>query len=394
MDLLARGGLRALVYLGPGRPEALPWEAVSFLREAAHDELIGFDLPEEVVLSLRQALGGRSVAQLRKGDASAAGGWQVEGTGQVQGHRQVQGSWCLLFCADHARDIAEGASLLSPPGPTLLVPTGADLRREAIILELELLYDLTATLRRECPWDRAQTLESLVHYTLEETYELVDAVLSPEVEEAGQDHVADELGDLLFQVYFLAQVGEESGRFDLGQVARGIRTKLVRRHPHIFADVTADTPEDVRRNWDRIKRDTEGRTGIFHHVPHSLPSPLLAQKLQARAAEVGFDWPDAAGPLAKVQEELGELRGELPDGAVADEVGDLMFALVNLARKLRVDPELALRGAAQRFRGRVELAADLAARDGKAWPVLSLDEQEGYYQRAKALLTAGAGSPE
>jgi len=288
------------------------------------------------------------------------------------------------------------------------------MQREAVVHELERLYDLTRRLRRDCPWDRRQTQEDIVAYTLEETYELVDTVRHRATR--GDAAVCGELGDLLFQVYFLACVAEDDGLYDLGDVASGIHTKLVRRHPHIFGEASADTPDDVRRNWDAIKRESEGREGIFHDIPEAFPSTLLAQKLQQRAAAIGFDWVDAAEVLAKVKEETAEIEYELgpadePAPAdlaprrdratgsqqetgshqapvddqekVAAEVGDLLFSVVNLCRKLKVDPELALRHSAFRFRERVEAAAGAAGADGLLFEELGLEEQEAYYQRAK-----------
>ncbi len=197
-----------------------------------------------------------------------------------------------------------------------------------------------------------------------------------------------ELGDLLFQVYFLASVAEEQGLYDLGDVAAGIHAKLVRRHPHIFGEAQAETPEDVRKTWDAIKRESEGREGIFHDVPAAFPSTLLAQKLQQRAAAVGFDWEHAADVMAKVEEETAEIaRGDWPTGGdperLAAEIGDLLFSVVNLARKLKVDPELALRRSALRFRERVEAAARAAGEDGRVFEDMELHEQETYYQQAK-----------
>lgn len=292
-------------------------------------------------------------------------------------------------------------------------------RRETILAALGRLYDLTGTLRQLCPWDREQTQEDIVAYTLEETYELVDAVREGGPEH--HDHVCDELGDLLFQVYFLAQVAEQAGWYDLGEVADGIREKLVRRHPHIFAGATAETPADVKRTWDAVKRHTEGREGIFHAIPASLPGTLYAQKLQQRAATVGFDWIEARQVLDKIREETDEIdaamaqsaaqanvaerpdRAERPDhlegpdpterprvsARVAEEVGDLLFAVVNLARKVGADPELELRASADRFRNRVGQAADLAATESVAFGEIGLLEQEGYYQRAKITLAQG-----
>lgn len=295
-------------------------------------------------------------------------------------------------------------------------------RRTRVLEELGALYDLTGTLRELCPWDRAQTQEDIIAYTLEETYELIDAVRSGGANQHA--HVRDELGDLLFQVYFLARVAEQAGWYDLGQVAAGIRAKLIRRHPHIFADAVADTPEEVRRTWDAVKRDTEGREGIFHAIPASLPGTLYAHKLQQRAATVGFDWQEAREVLDKIREETSEIEEAMTQAAalltaaapqagvagaatevvagqadpserprvsprVAEEVGDLLFAVVNLARKVGADPELELRSAAERFRDRVDQAADLAAAEGIAFADMGLSDQEGYYQRAKTVLGQG-----
>ncbi|MHB1345065.1 MAG: nucleoside triphosphate pyrophosphohydrolase [Thermoleophilia bacterium] len=271
-------------------------------------------------------------------------------------------------------------------------------RRDTIVSELAALYDLTAVLRRECPWDRAQTQHDIVAYTLEETYELIDAVraLAPPAGEgaaapdsgpatAAHRQVRGELGDLLFQVYFLARVAEDEGWYHLGDVAAGIREKLVRRHPHIFGEAEAETPDDVRRTWDDIKRHTEGREGIFHEVPSALSAALYAQKVQQRAATVGFDWREAADVFDKIREETEELELALagtPEELSA-EVGDLLFAVVNLARKLEIDPELELRAASHRFQGRVEGAAAIAAADGGRFEDMDLETQETYYQRAK-----------
>ncbi len=249
------------------------------------------------------------------------------------------------------------------------------------------LQELTERLRQECPWDREQTTRTIVPHTVEEAYEVADAALS------GDDaKLLDELGDLLFQSFFLAQLLSERGQGDLEQVARGIHAKLVARHPHVFGDVEAESAGRVRENWERLKREQEGREGIFHDVPETLPSLLLARKVQRRAAAAGFDYPDVAGALADLDEELAELRGELrddpppevePELRVAEELGDVLFACVNVARRLNVDPELELRAAAERFRTRVEAAERLADAEGKMWSVLPLAEQDRYFDRAK-----------
>jgi len=256
------------------------------------------------------------------------------------------------------------------------------------------LQQLTERLRRDCPWDREQTARTIVPHTVEEAYEVADAALAGD-----DDKLLDELGDLLFQVYFLALLLEEEGAGDLEGVARAVHDKLVRRHPHVFGDVEARTAGRVRENWERIKSEQEGREGIFHDVPEGLPALLYARKVQRRAATIGFDYPDAAGALADLDDELCELREALesagvtgseaevePDPHVVEELGDVLFAAVNVARRLNVDPELALRWMSDRFVSRVERAEYLAAEEGKEFSRLGLDEQDAYFDRAKEAL--------
>ena len=255
------------------------------------------------------------------------------------------------------------------------------------------LQELTGHLRRECPWDREQTERTIVPHTVEEAYEVADAALAGDAKA-----LHGELGDLLFQVYFLALLLEEQGLGDLETVARAAHEKLVRRHPHVFEDAEVDSAGAVRLRWEALKTEQEGREGIFHDVPEALPALLQARKVQRRAAAVGYDWPDLKGPLAKVHEELGELEEAAidagtpapetePAAAVAHEVGDVLFTVVNVARRLNVDPELALRATTQRFTERVELAAELAGAAGDDWRALDLDAQDAYYERAKESLT-------
>jgi MazG family protein len=252
------------------------------------------------------------------------------------------------------------------------------------------LQQLTERLRRDCPWDREQTERTIVPHTVEEAYEVADAAL------AGDDEkLLDELGDLLFQCVFLALLLQERDHGDLEQVIRRVHDKLVQRHPHVFGDEAARTAGGVRTRWEELKREQEGREGIFHDVPENLPALLYARKLQRRATSVGFEYPDLAGAVADLEDELLELRDELPveepapehepPRRVAAELGDVLFALVNVARRLNVDPELELRSASKRFRSRVEGAERLAAADGSDWKTLPLAEQDGYYDRAKAL---------
>jgi MazG family protein len=251
------------------------------------------------------------------------------------------------------------------------------------------LQRLTERLRRECPWDREQTARTIVPHTVEEAYEVADAAI------AGDDaKLLDEVGDLLFQCYFLALLLEEKGAGSLEDASRLIEEKLVRRHPHVFADAEADSPKAVRKNWEEIKRDLEGRAGVFHDVPENLPSLLYARKVQRRAAAIDFEYPDVAGAFADLDDEVGELReaiGEAgvpapesePDPHVFEELGDVLFAAVNVARRVNVDPELALRTMTKRFRDRVERASAFAAEEGKDFATLPLDEQDAYFDRAK-----------
>jgi MazG family protein len=242
------------------------------------------------------------------------------------------------------------------------------------------LHELTERLRRDCPWDREQTARTIVPHTVEEAYEVADAALAGD-----SAKLLDELGDLLFQVFFLSLLLEEQGQGDLEQAARLIHEKLVRRHPHVFGDVEAKTPGRVRANWEKIKREREGRQGVFHDVPDALPALLHARKVQRRAAAVGFEYPDLQGALADLENELDELKAELEDGRKrrAAELGDLLFACVNVARHLEVDPELELRQATRRFVARVEEAERLAAAEGRTWADLDLADQDRYFDLAK-----------
>jgi MazG family protein len=243
------------------------------------------------------------------------------------------------------------------------------------------LQELTERLRRDCPWDREQTARTIVPHTVEEAYEVADAALADDAAK-----LIDELGDLLFQVYFLALLLQEQGQGDLEQVARGIHEKLVRRHPHVFGDVEAETAGRVRENWEKIKREQEGREGVFHDVPEALPALLYARKVQRRAASVGFEYPDVEGALADLRDELTELEAELVAGSEARraaELGDLLFACVNVARRLNADPELELRRATGRFVSRVEEAERLAGEAGQDWSNLPLADQDRYFDLAK-----------
>jgi nucleoside triphosphate diphosphatase len=252
------------------------------------------------------------------------------------------------------------------------------------------LQRLAERLRRDCPWDRAQTTRTIVPHTVEEAYEVADAAFAED-----DAKLLDELGDLLFQTVFLALLLEERGAGDLIRVARGIHEKLVRRHPHVFSTPgELRSAGEVKERWETLKATQEGREGIFHHVPDVLPALLYACKVQRRAATVGFEYPDTAGAFADLEDELRELREALaqssetapetePARDVFGEVGDLLFAAVNVSRRLNVDPEVALRATSDRFLTRVERAAALAEAEGRDWTRLSLEEQDRYFDQAK-----------
>ena len=264
-------------------------------------------------------------------------------------------------------------------GPTAAAGCGPDSASKRGLRALAQLDEITRRLRAECPWDREQDERSIVPHTLEEAYELADAV------QRGDDvKTVDELGDVLFQVHFLSLLLEERGAGDLARVAAGVTEKLIRRHPHVFGEVRADTAAQVRRTWDEIKRTEPGREqGVFADVPDNLPALLHARKLQRRAAASGFDLPGAEGPIQALHDELTELTAAPSGSERFHALGDALFAAVNVARKLEVDPELALRAAAERFRRRVAAAVQLAASESRTWNDLALDEQLAYYARAR-----------
>jgi MazG family protein len=258
---------------------------------------------------------------------------------------------------------------------------------EAALGDLQLL---TVLLRRECAWDAEQTATTIVPHTVEEAYEVADAAL-----DGDDEQLAEELGDLLYQTFFLALLLAERGSGDLETVARRVHAKLVRRHPHVFeAAPQPGSAGAVKHRWEELKAEREGRSGTFHDVPETLPSLLYARKVQKRAASTGFELPDLESCVVRLEEELEELRVELrragtpppetePDARVADELGDVLFLVVNVAQRLNVDPELALRQTVRKFVARVERATELAAADGDAWETLPLEAQGRYYDRAK-----------
>lgn len=270
---------------------------------------------------------------------------------------------------------------------TLWIPTLAS----PVAGELVRFDELVHTLRQRCPWDREQSHQTLTRHLLEETYEVLEAIdtLGPDFE--GADHLEEELGDLLFQVVFHATLAAEEGLFDLADVARGIRNKLIHRHPHVFGDVEARSAGQVIRNWEAIKRAEKGRASVMDGIPAHLPALLYAQKAQRKAAAVGFDWASVAGAWSKVTEELAELEEAVAVAAsgtrpeIAEEVGDLLFSVVNVARHLDVDAEGALRAATAKFRDRFQALEQLAAARGLALDGLDLDGLDALWDEVKAM---------
>lgn len=237
-----------------------------------------------------------------------------------------------------------------------------------------------------CPWDVAQTFETIAPYTIEEAYEVYDAI-----ERGDRAALCDELGDLLLQVVFHARMAEEEGSFDFDDVAEAIERKMLDRHPHVFADAPYETPRAQKMGWEAIKaqeRAAKGENGVLDGVPPALPALLRAWKLQRRAARVGFDWPTVAPVLAKVREELDELEAELAGTAertrVEEELGDLLFSIVNLARHLDVEPEAALRRGNAKFERRFRQVEAEVAEAGATPSACSLEQLEVAWQNAKS----------
>ena len=249
------------------------------------------------------------------------------------------------------------------------------------------LRSLCARLRGPggCPWDRAQTLESLTTYVIEEAYEVVDGMSSGSSEE-----LAGELGDLLFQVLLVAQIASENGWFDILDVCRRIEEKMVRRHPHVFGDVSVDSAEDVVRNWEQIKREEDRTRSALDGVPRQLPALLKALRITEKAAALGFDWERVADVIGKLEEEVGELRESLAEAdagslseSVREELGDVLFVLANLARQLGIDPEAALQGANQKFTQRFAVMERKSAERGTNFAKMSLAELDALWDEAK-----------
>ncbi|MHB9035935.1 MAG: nucleoside triphosphate pyrophosphohydrolase [Armatimonadota bacterium] len=252
--------------------------------------------------------------------------------------------------------------------------------------EWAMLVETVATLRGPsgCPWDRQQTHESLKKYAIEETYEVVEAI-----ESGDPVKIEDELGDMLLQVLLHAQIASESGQFDVADVCRRIREKLWRRHPHVFADTKVSGVDDVVHNWEQIKRAEPGyeeRKSALDGVPQSMPALMQASKMSKKAARTGFDWPDVHAIFGKLDEETHELEEAIASGdkaRIKDEIGDMLFTIVNIARHEEIDPEEALRAMLEKFRKRFTRIEEHARDNERSIQDMSLDEMDAVWNEAK-----------
>lgn len=252
--------------------------------------------------------------------------------------------------------------------------------RSEQLAALDRLLTMMDELREQCPWDRKQTLESLRHLTIEEVYELGDAILDNDLEE-----VKKELGDLLLHVIFYAKIGSETGHFDIADVAHSICDKLKNRHPHIYGDIEVSDDEEVKRNWEKLKLK-EGKKSVLQGVPKSLPAMVKANRIQDKVAGVGFDWEYPEQVFDKVKEELAELQNEVDQNnrdAIESEFGDVLFSLINYARFLKINPENALERTNKKFMSRFMYVEQKAKELGRSLDDMTLKEMDGYWEEAK-----------
>jgi XTP/dITP diphosphohydrolase len=241
----------------------------------------------------------------------------------------------------------------------------------------ERLLIIMDDLREKCPWDKKQTLESLRNLTIEETYELCDAILEQDLK-----GIEEEIGDLMLHMVFYAKIGSETGDFDIASALNNVCDKLINRHPHIYGDVIVENEEDVKRNWEQIKLK-EGKKSVLSGVPKSLPAMVKAYRMQEKTAKVGFEWDHIDDVYAKVEEEMGELQEAIlmqNQNRVEEEFGDLLFSLINYARFINVDPETALEKTNLKFKKRFEY---IEAHAPKSLEEMTLEEMDGLWEEAK-----------
>ena len=244
------------------------------------------------------------------------------------------------------------------------------------------LLDIMDDLREKCPWDKKQTLESLRHLTIEETYELADAILENELNE-----IKNELGDVLLHLVFYAKIGSEKKAFDIGDVANAISDKLIARHPHIYGDVVVKDESEVKENWEKLKLK-EGKNSVLEGVPKSLPALVKANRIQDKVAGVGFDWEEPSQVWEKVQEEITELNEEIKKGSkdsIESEFGDVLFSMINFARFIDVNPENALEKTNKKFINRFQYLEKAAKKAGKELSEMTLSEMDVYWALSKKI---------
>lgn len=255
--------------------------------------------------------------------------------------------------------------------------------RPSKLTAFDRLLTIMDELRENCPWDKKQTMESLRHLTIEETYELSDAILEGDLPE-----VKKELGDLLLHMVFYARIASEQGKFDIADVLNGICEKLIYRHPHIYSDTKVESEAEVKENWEKLKLKEKGNKSVLGGVPKSLPAMVKAMRIQEKARGIGFDWDNKEQVWDKVQEELDEFKEEVEKGdqdAALDEFGDILFSMVNYARFVGIDPEEALERTNKKFIKRFQYLESESQKDGKEIGSMKLEEMDVYWEKAKKL---------
>jgi len=254
--------------------------------------------------------------------------------------------------------------------------------RKQQLVAFNRLLDIMDDLREKCPWDKKQTFESLRHLTIEETYELTDAILENDLNE-----IKNELGDVLLHLVFYAKIGSEKKSFDIGDVANAISDKLISRHPHIYGDVTVENENEVKENWEKLKLK-EGKNSVLEGVPKSLPALIKANRIQDKVSGVGFDWEEPNQVWEKVQEELSELNEEIKKGTkdnIESEFGDVLFSMINYARFINVNPENALEKTNKKFINRFQFLEKAAKKEGKELADMTLSEMDVYWEQSKKM---------
>ncbi|HEX5742267.1 MAG TPA: nucleoside triphosphate pyrophosphohydrolase [Flavobacteriaceae bacterium] len=251
--------------------------------------------------------------------------------------------------------------------------------REQQLQAFNRLLDIMDDLRSQCPWDQKQTFETLRHLTIEETYELGDAILDNDI-----DEIKKELGDLLLHIVFYAKIGSETKHFDIADIANSISEKLIHRHPHIYGDVKVDSADDVKTNWENLKLK-EGKKSVLEGVPNSLPAMVKSYRMQEKVASVGFDWPTKEEVWAKVEEEIKEFQDEVKNNTdkMEAELGDVFFALINYARFINISPENALERTNKEFIRRFQFIENEAEKIGKKLTEMTLEEMDFFWNQAK-----------